>query len=691
MPAGNSTPVRWFDELRRRKVFRVVAVYLVIAWLVVQVADTIVAPLGLPEWSTTLVIVLVALGFPLACGLAWAFDVTAQGIERTSPAPTPDAARTSDAAPRSETASSTLPPAPAAASPSVAILPFLDLSPARDQEYFCDGIAEEIINALCCVRDLHVASRTSSFQFKGRQADVREIGRNLGVGAVLEGSVRKSGERVRITAQLVNSADGYHHWSESFDRRLDDVFDIQTEIARQLVRALRLTLTPLENALLGRGGTANAEAYDLYLRGQALLRDGTDTTLPQAALLFRQAIERDPGFAQALAGLANALAIKGVWRLDLTEAEFEEAFSVSRRALELQPHMPEAHVASACLLSMQGRAAEATLEFEAALRLNPASFEANYMYARHCFAQGEAEQARRLFEAAHRLRPDDYQPLCMLQGALEQLGFAAEITRGGRTCDGCDRGPVADRSPGWAGPATRRRAGRKARRRDTRARARGKAMLARPGSFATAYNLACAFAVLGDRERALEYLDAAVRYGRGNLGWIEHDTDFDEPARRSTLRIHRRSPAQGGTTAGSCPMTRIVAPAPAGNPARRRAGGTRVVGHRAARPADLVPRGGARPAGRAVAARHGAQFPADAARVRADRAARADPDVRRPLHLRAHASRLLAAGLGRFHAQPLRPHRPPDAGLRARRSSRASCCCARRRCGPASGCSRSSA
>ena len=492
----------------------------------VQVADTIVAPLGLPEWSTTLVIVLVALGFPLACGLAWAFDVTAQGIERTSPAPTPDAARTSDAAPRSETASSTLPPAPAAASPSVAILPFLDLSPARDQEYFCDGIAEEIINALCCVRDLHVASRTSSFQFKGRQADVREIGRNLGVGAVLEGSVRKSGERVRITAQLVNSADGYHHWSESFDRRLDDVFDIQTEIARQLVRALRLTLTPLENALLGRGGTANAEAYDLYLRGQALLRDGTDTTLPQAALLFRQAIERDPGFAQALAGLANALAIKGVWRLDLTEAEFEEAFSVSRRALELQPHMPEAHVASACLLSMQGRAAEATLEFEAALRLNPASFEANYMYARHCFAQGEAEQARRLFEAAHRLRPDDYQPLCMLQGALEQLGFAAESHAAGeRAMAAIEARLQADPQDGRAlqlGAVQAAKLGDATHARELAE----KAMLARPGSFATAYNLACAFAVLGNRERALEYLDAAVRYGRGNLGWIEHDTDF---------------------------------------------------------------------------------------------------------------------------------------------------------------------
>ncbi|MCJ7453525.1 MAG: hypothetical protein MUO39_13775, partial [Steroidobacteraceae bacterium] len=228
---------RWFAEMRRRKVFRVVVVYLVVAWVLVQVADAIFEPMGLPAWTLKLVITLAALGFPLAIALAWAFDVTAKGIERTpdedpatsSPASlagTPSRTPASAAGP--ESASQVAPILPAGQAPpalvhadsaagaaeevpdSVAILPFVDMSPERDQEYFCDGIAEEIINALCCIRDLRIASRTSSFQFKGRAADVREIGRMLGVGAVLEGSVRKAGERVRITAQLVSSTDGYH-------------------------------------------------------------------------------------------------------------------------------------------------------------------------------------------------------------------------------------------------------------------------------------------------------------------------------------------------------------------------------------------------------------------------------------------------------------------------------------------------
>ena len=238
---------------------------------------------------------------------------------------------------------------------SVAILPFVDMSPGHDQEYFCDGIAEEIINSLCCIRDLRIASRTSSFQFKGRAADVREIGRALGVGAVLEGSVRKAGDRVRITAQLVSAADGYHLWSESYDRDSSDVFAIQTEIAQKLVGALRVSLSRQERELIQRRGTNNAEAYDLYLRGQAHLRDGTDTEMNPAIEFFREAIRRDERFAQAHAGIAHAQSLKGLWRVGMTPADFDEAFAASRRALELEPRMPEAYIARAMLLSLQGR------------------------------------------------------------------------------------------------------------------------------------------------------------------------------------------------------------------------------------------------------------------------------------------------------------------------------------------------
>ncbi len=341
---------RWFAEMRRRKVFRVVVVYLVVAWLLVQVADAVFEPMGLPAWTLKLVITLVALGFPLACALAWAFDVTAKGIERTpdaDPAPAIPSAGQAPPAGLHADAFAAAASAPAEAPDSVAILPFVDMSPGRDQEYFCDGIAEEIINALCCIRDLRIASRTSSFQFKGRSADVREIGRALGVGAVLEGSVRKAGDRVRITAQLVNSADGYHLWSESFDRELSDVFAIQTEIAQKLVAALRVSLSRQERELIQRRGTSNPEAYDLYLRGQAYLRDGTDSAMGPAIEFFREAIRRDERFAQAHAGLANAHSIKGLWRIGMTAGGLRRGIcGESAGARARTPHAGGIHSAS---------------------------------------------------------------------------------------------------------------------------------------------------------------------------------------------------------------------------------------------------------------------------------------------------------------------------------------------------------
>ena len=539
----------WFAELRRRKVMRVAGVYLVAAWLAIQVADAVFEPLGLPAWSLKLLIVAAAVGFPLACALAWAFDVTPTGVERTPP---PGAPAATPALPVAAAAPSPLPAADATPpAASVAILPFADMSPGRDQEYFCDGIAEEIINALCCVSGLRVASRTSSFQFKGRSADVREIGRALGVGAVLEGSVRRVGDRARITAQLVSAKDGYHLWSESYDRQLEDVFAIQSDIAQRLVRSLRGSLSPAENALLGRGGTRNAQAYDLYLRGQQRLRDYSDGPAAEAAALFRSAIELDPAFAQAHAGLASALAVRGVWRIDMTDEDLRDAAVASERALELEPYMPDAYLARAWLRSMQGRDDEADRDFEEAIRLNPASHEGYYLYGRHCFGNGRMERAAELYRKAAQIEPDDFQPLAMLVSALQRLGRHAEARE------------VNERT----GAAIERRLQR--RPDDVRALLLGavqaaiagdaaravaygeRAMVARPDDFSTAYNVACAYAVLGDRERALELLDRAVRGGRGNLGWIENDPDLDplrDDPRFAAILARLRAAAAEGTS-----------------------------------------------------------------------------------------------------------------------------------------------
>lgn len=535
MSDGGSKLVHWVAELRRRKVFRVAAAYLVVAWLLVQVAGTTFEPLGLPPWSLKLVIVVVALGFPVACVLAWAFDVTPRGLERTPAArerPLP-AEAFAPAGPVAATAApaAALPPAAPASPPakldSVAILPFVDMSPERDQEYFCDGIAEEIINSVCCIRGLRIASRTSSFQYKGRALDVRAIGRELGVAAVLEGSVRKAGARVRITAQLVSATDGYHLWSESYDRELCDVFEIQAEIAQKMATALRGTLSREEQALLGRGGTANGEAYDLYLRGQAHLRGGADIGVAAAVPLFRDAIRLDANFAQAHAGVAHALALKSLWRIPTTPGEIDEAYAAGRRALELEPRMPEALLARAMLESMQGRQDDADRAFEEAIALSPADFDAHYMYARHCFQSGRFERAVEHYRTAAGIDPTDFQALCMLEGALLKLGRMeehGEVAR--RAMEAIEARLAHDPRNARAlqlGTVQAARIGNVSRAREIAAQA----IRYWPEGFSTWYNVACAYSVIGDADAALDALGRALRYGSGNREWMAHDPDFD--------------------------------------------------------------------------------------------------------------------------------------------------------------------
>lgn len=520
MAGDGSERYGWVAELRRRKVFRVAGAYLVVAWLLVQVAATTFEPMGLPGWTVKLVIILAALGFPFACALAWAFDVTPGGIERTPPAGHAVAAERPAIAAAGDAA-------PAPTRESVAILPFLDMSPGRDQEYFCDGIAEEIINSIGCIRGLRVASRTSSFQFKGRAADVREIGRSLRVDAVLDGSVRKAGDRVRITAQLVSAADGYNIWSESFDRNLEDVFAIQSEIAERLVKALRVALTPQENALLVRGGTRNAEAYDLYLRGQQLMREYHSSSVGPAAMLFRQAIARDAAFAQAHAGLANAIAAAAFCGLPTSEADWQEALTACNRALALESHMPEAYVARGCVMSMQGRAAEAERDFDEAIRLNPASAEALYLYGRHCFAAGQFEKSIDLYRAALRLEPDSYQISAMLCLPLEKLGREGEMRREQEYCvqavEKRLQGDPRDMRALYLGACIAARLGNHARGTELA----DIALATSPGDPSTTYNVACAFALMGNRERALELLERAATGGSASFRWIRQDPDLE--------------------------------------------------------------------------------------------------------------------------------------------------------------------
>lgn len=521
---------RGLAEFRRRRVFRVLGVYLVVAWLLVQVADATFEPLALPDWSARLLIVLLALGFVLAFALAWIYELGPHGIERT---PLPAQGGTTGPDPRSppgpEPIAGQAPGEGAAlvrAEASVAILPFADLSENHDQDYFCDGLAEEILNALTRVRGLRVASRTSSFRFRDGATDAREIGRLLNVAAIMEGSVRKAGAQVRVTAQLIDAGTGYHVWSRTFDRRLEDVFAIQEEIARKVVELMRPSLESAVELDLRRNAPCDMRAYEFYLRGRQLEQRTTVVSWRQAPQMFRKAIELDPGYAHAHAGLADSLVELLLWRLEPPEHVLDEARAAARRALELAPDLAEAHVAYAHTLSFDGEHDAATASFERALELDPTLYVAHYYFARHCFAQGAFARAVDLFESAHAADPGEFQALSLAVGAAEAAGDedrmrrltheALEATRHQVEID-----PDNARAHYMAAGLLLRLGDIDGGRRAIR-----QALGLRPADFDTLYNAACFYAMVGEQDQALDLLERAVATGLGFREWIEHDSEL---------------------------------------------------------------------------------------------------------------------------------------------------------------------
>ncbi len=508
-----------FAEFKRRRVFRVVAVYLVVGWLLIQVADATFEPLGLPPWAIRLLIVLLALGFVLACALAWTYDLHPGGVQRT-------ASITSAPADCDPSACDVQPP-PAAPEASVAILPFSDLSEAKDQDYFCDGLAEEILNALTAVRGLRVASRTSSFRFRDSATDAREIGRTLNVAAIMEGSVRKAGERVRVTAQLIDAGNGYHLWSENFDRGLEDIFAIQEEIARSIVRALRVSLKAPEALDFERNAPRDVRAYEFYLRGRQLQAMKSTFTWTAAPEMFRRAIELDPAYAQAHAGLADSLVELLLWRLAHPGDVLDEALAASRRALELAPDLAEAHVAHANTLHLTGSNAASEQAFARAIALNPGLYEAHYYFARHLFADGQDARAVDEFEAAHRARPDEFQALTLAVTPAEAMGDSARANELARRAlqlalAEAEMDPENGRARYLAAGLQLRLGDREAGRRNIEA-----ALRLRPNDFGTLYNAACFHALAGEPDQALDLLDRAISTGQGFRDWIEHDHDLE--------------------------------------------------------------------------------------------------------------------------------------------------------------------
>jgi len=515
---------RYVAEFRRRRMFRVAAAYLVGAWFLVQFATSTFEPLGLPDWSQRAVIIALAVGFLPVCMLAWVFDLTLGGVVRTQPLAASVPCEGDTCAPGAPA----LPAGMIPHSASIAILPFTDLSPAKDHDWFCDGLAEEIIDALCCVRGLRVASRTASFRFRDGSVDPREIGRLLGVSAILEGSVRKAGEQLRITTQLINAEDGYHLWSKTFDRRIEDVFAIQAEIAGSVSKALKLSLA---GPASGRHAPGNMQAYEYYLRGRQLAGAFSAAALQRAPQMFRHAIELDPNYAQAHAGLADILTYLILWRYVMTDDCLPEAAAAARRALELAPDLAEAHVALGNVLQLQRDPAGATAAFERAIELNPTLHEAYHYFGRHCFSQGDYRRAAELLETAFRLRPDDFSVLAVAVMAVDASGdHARSLVLAREALDGlihqAELEPENARANYMAALLYLRLGDTESGRPYIET-----ALRLKPDDFGTIYNAACYYAKSGEIELALDLLEQRPV---SNLAWIEHDPDL------AALRGHPR-------------------------------------------------------------------------------------------------------------------------------------------------------
>jgi serine/threonine protein kinase/Tfp pilus assembly protein PilF len=409
---------------------------------------------------------------------------------------------------------------------SIAVLPFADMSPEHDQEYFTDGIAEEIINALTKIQALRVASRSSAFAFKGKSQDIREVGEKLGVSTVLEGSVRKAGNRLRITAQLINVADGYHLWSDRYDRQLEDVFAVQDEIAENIVKALRVVLSENEKRAIEQARPENIQAYDYYLRGRQFVHQYREKSLQFARRMFQRAIEVDPSFARAYAGLADINSMLYQW-WDSSDSNLTQADDASRRALELAPELAEAHASRGFALTLRKRYPEAEQEFETAIRLDPTLFEAYYFYARTCFEQGKLEPAARWFEKAAEVRPEDFQALGLCSQIYTGLGRLKDAVHARRRCvervekhlelNPDDARALYFGAGGVGVMGDMKKATEWLER----------ALAVEPEDSAVLYNVGCVYALIGEQDKALDCLEKAVFHGYGHKEWIRFDSDLD--------------------------------------------------------------------------------------------------------------------------------------------------------------------
>jgi adenylate cyclase len=410
--------------------------------------------------------------------------------------------------------------------PSIAVLPFNNMSGDPEQEYFSDGITEDIITDLSKVSGLLVVARHTAFTYKGKSMKVDQVGRDLGINYVLEGSVRKAGTRVRVTGQLTNVRDGDHLWAERFDRDLTDIFAIQDEITHAIVEQLKVRLLPQEKKSIEQAPTDNIEAYTYYLRGRDFLHRRSKHYSRIARQMFAKAVTLDPKYARAYAGMADCDSFLYLnYRVDVP---IDGLLTTTQKALSLDDSLAEAHASRGLALSAAQRYDEAKVEFERAIALDPNLFEAHYFYARASFAEGKIEQATRLFERASQIRPDDYQSVCLRIHCYRSLGRIGESKDAARLGLQLAERELAvhpdDPRPAHLGAGALLELGDLERAREWVDRA----LAIDPDDPLTLYNVACGYTKLGHLDAAFEMLERSIRGGGPELvNWAKYDSDLD--------------------------------------------------------------------------------------------------------------------------------------------------------------------
>ncbi|WP_160009239.1 adenylate/guanylate cyclase domain-containing protein [Rhizobium sp. 18055] len=418
------------------------------------------------------------------------------------------------------------PGAPAADDRSIVVLPFTNMSGDPDQEYFSDGLTEDIITDLSKISGLLVIPRNTTFAYKGRAVKIGQIGRELSVRYILQGSVRKSGERVRISAQMIDAGNEDHLWADRYDRDLTDIFAIQDEIAHAIVGQLKIKLRPEEIKALESDPTTNVEAYTYYLRGRKFARTMTMSYLTLARRMFSKAVELDPDYARAYAGIADCDSALYIWYA--AELPIDEILEMTEKALTLDPDLAEAHAARAIALHHNDRDAEADTYFARALELDPNLFEANFHFAHRLFKRGQFEDATVYFQRSAALYAEDYVSPVLLAAAYRSLGRPQESLKW--AAEGAARAErAAEHNPGNSAPV--HRAALAYAQIGDRPRAISwinRALAMDPHDVITRYNAVCVHALLGDTDRAIALLETLLPNSSFyQIGWFDNDSDLD--------------------------------------------------------------------------------------------------------------------------------------------------------------------